>query len=48
MYVDNQFVNGRGTIAYVEYTGDDAAAEIKKLLSAVVSTYSWRTRFRAD
>lgn len=30
------FVNGRGSIAQVHYTGDEAAAEIKKLLDAVV------------
>lgn len=30
-------VNGRGSIAEVHYTGDEAAAEIKKLLEAVVS-----------
>ena len=32
------FVNGRGSIAQVQYTGDEAAAEIKKLLDAVVRT----------
>jgi hypothetical protein len=30
--------NGRGAIAHVQYTGDEAAGEIKKLLDAVVST----------
>ena len=30
------FVNGRGSIAHVHYTGDEAAANIKKLLDAVV------------
>jgi pre-mRNA-processing factor 39 len=28
---------GRGSIAHVQYTGDEAAAEIHKLLHAVVS-----------
>ena len=32
------FVNGRGSIAQVVYSGDEAAAEIKKLLDAVVRT----------
>lgn len=31
-------VHGRGSIAQVHYTGDEAAPEIKKLLDAVVST----------
>lgn len=29
---------GRGSIAQVQYTGDEAAGEIKKLLDALVST----------
>lgn len=33
------FVNGRGSIAQVHYSGDEAAAEIKKLLDAVVRTF---------
>jgi hypothetical protein len=28
---------GRGTVAGIEYTGDEAATEIKGLLNAVVS-----------
>jgi len=31
------FVNGRGSIAQVHYDGEEAAAEINKLLEAVVS-----------
>jgi pre-mRNA-processing factor 39 len=35
-------VFGRGSIANVQYTGDEAAAEIRKLLEAVVgSPASW-------
>jgi pre-mRNA-processing factor 39 len=30
---------GRGSIAQVQYTGDEAAAEIHKLLHAVVSCH---------
>jgi pre-mRNA-processing factor 39 len=30
-------VIGRGSIAQVQYSGDEAVAEIKKLLDAVVS-----------
>jgi pre-mRNA-processing factor 39 len=29
---------GRGSIAQIHYTGEEAAGEIKKLLDAVVST----------
>lgn len=28
---------GRGAIAHIEYTGDEAAPEIRKLLAAAVS-----------
>lgn len=30
-------VNGRGSIAQVQYTGDEAVPEIRKLLETVVS-----------
>ena len=30
---------GRGSIAHIHYTGDEAAGEIKKLLDNVVSTF---------
>jgi hypothetical protein len=35
---DKMLATGRGSIAHVQYTGDEAANEIKKLLDAVVST----------
>lgn len=28
--------NGRGAVAHIEYTGEEAAPEIRKLLGAVV------------
>jgi pre-mRNA-processing factor 39 len=31
------FATGRGSIAQIHYTGEEAAGEINKLLSAVVS-----------
>jgi pre-mRNA-processing factor 39 len=31
---------GRGSIAQVQYTGDESAGEIKKLLDAVVSIHN--------
>jgi hypothetical protein len=34
---DKMLALGRGAIAHVQYTGDEAAGEIKKLLDAVVS-----------
>jgi hypothetical protein len=37
-------VTGRGSIAQVQYTGEEAAAEIKKLLDAVVSPKTILTR----
>lgn len=33
---DKMLATGRGSIAHVQYTGDEAAGEIKKLLDAVV------------
>ena len=33
-------VSGRGSIANVQYTGDEAAAEIRKLLEAVVGLFA--------
>jgi hypothetical protein len=33
---DKMLAIGRGAIAHVQYTGDEAAGEIKKLLDAVV------------
>jgi len=33
-------VSGRGSIANVQYTGDEAAAEIRKLLEAVVGSFA--------
>jgi pre-mRNA-processing factor 39 len=37
---------GRGSIAHVQYTGDEAAGEIKKLLDAVVSSTHHHTDAR--
>jgi hypothetical protein len=39
-------VTGRGSIAQVQYTGEEAAIEIKKLLDAVVSPQLILTRSR--
>lgn len=33
---DNMLPNGRGAVAHIEYTGEEAAPEIRKLLGAVV------------
>lgn len=35
---------GRGSIAHVQYTGDEAAGEIKKLIDAVVSVATTHLR----
>lgn len=40
---DKMLAIGRGAIAHVQYTGDEAAGEIKKLLDAVVSTHRTTT-----
>ncbi|KAJ4344413.1 uncharacterized protein N0V89_012155 [Didymosphaeria variabile] len=41
------FVNGRGSITQVHYTGDEAAAEIKKLLDAVIENEDEFERWEA-
>ena len=45
---DKMLAIGRGCIAQVQYTGDEAAGEIKKLLDAVVRTTKTRQYAHTD
>jgi hypothetical protein len=40
--------NGRGAVAHIEYTGEEAAPEIRKLLGAVVGQAQYSLAMRAD
>jgi hypothetical protein len=45
---DRMLTTGRGSIAQIHYTGEEAAGEINKLLSAVVRTMPRDRETRAD